>query len=105
MDIKIVVLARVDQKDANVLEGFVTIWSISKYDFDFVINDDYMDMLYVLGYNKCVLVGHDWGGILATIFTANYPEMVEKLVLIQAPHKLGFARVIRSSIRQLLMSW
>ena len=35
---------------------------------------------------KVVLVGHDWGGVLASWFAAIYPEHVAQLILINAVH-------------------
>ena len=34
--------------------------------------------------NKCVLVGHSFGGRIATIIAAENPEMIEKLVLVDS---------------------
>lgn len=45
-----------------------------------------------LGYSKFILAGHDWGGAVAWAFAAAYPEMLEKLVIINAPHPGVFAR-------------
>lgn len=43
------------------------------------------------GYNRCFLVGHDWGGIIAWLFAIHYPEMVVKLVVLNSPHPCVFA--------------
>jgi pimeloyl-ACP methyl ester carboxylesterase len=56
-----------------------------------------------LGYNKCVLVGHDWGGMIAWCFAYAYPEMVEKLIVLNIPHPAKFAQGIRTP-QQLLRS-
>lgn len=35
---------------------------------------------------QVVLVGHDWGGVIAAWFAALYPEQVDRLILINAVH-------------------
>jgi pimeloyl-ACP methyl ester carboxylesterase len=46
---------------------------------------------------KFVLVGHDWGGLLAWTFAMYYPEMLDKLVIINAPHPMIFEREMREN--------
>jgi len=49
---------------------------------------------------KFVLVAHDWGGAVAWSFAISHPEMVEKLVIVNAPHPGVFARLLTSDPRQ-----
>lgn len=43
---------------------------------------------------SCVLVAHDWGGAIAWTFAALYPQYVNKLAIINAPHTVPFARAL-----------
>ena len=49
---------------------------------------------------KFVLVGHDWGGVIAWAFAAQHPEMLDKLVIINAPHPTVFARELANNPAQ-----
>lgn len=56
-----------------------------------------------LGYDRCVLVGHDWGGAIAWNFAYAYPEMLERLIVLNMPHPAKFADGLRTP-QQLLRS-
>ncbi|URD48891.1 alpha/beta fold hydrolase [Chroococcidiopsis sp. CCNUC1] len=56
-----------------------------------------------LGYDKCILVGHDWGGAIAWSFAYAHPEMVECLIVLNIPHPAKFAEGFRTP-QQLLKS-
>lgn len=56
-----------------------------------------------LAYEKCVLVGHDWGGAIAWNFAYAHPEMVERLIILNLPHPAKFAQGLRTP-QQLLRS-
>ena len=56
-----------------------------------------------LGYDRCVLVGHDWGGAIAWSFAYAHPEMVERLIVLNLPHPAKFAQGF-STPQQLLRS-
>jgi pimeloyl-ACP methyl ester carboxylesterase len=49
---------------------------------------------------KFVLVAHDWGGALAWGFAMAHPEVLEKLVIINAPHPAIFRELLRNDAGQ-----
>ena len=53
-----------------------------------------------LGHQHFVLVGHDWGGVVAWAFAMTHPERLEKLVIINAPHPLVFQRELQQNPAQ-----
>ena len=42
----------------------------------------------ILGEDKLILVGHSWGGLLASLYAAEFPDKVEKLILISPANML-----------------
>lgn len=57
-----------------------------------------------LGYERAIVVGHDWGGVLMWQFGLRYPHMVERLIGLNAPPPWTFARELRTW-KQLRKSW
>lgn len=49
-----------------------------------------------LGAERATLVGHDWGGSVAWAAARSQPALVERLVVINAPHPRALARELRS---------
>ena len=49
---------------------------------------------------KFVLVGHDWGGAVAWQFAYAHPELIDKLVILNAPHPAVFAQLLASNSDQ-----
>ncbi|HEV3060992.1 MAG TPA: alpha/beta hydrolase [Vicinamibacterales bacterium] len=41
------------------------------------------------------LVAHDWGGVVAWVFAALHPDMIDRLVIVNAPHPTVFGRLLR----------
>lgn len=38
------------------------------------------------GHESCVLVAHDWGGLISWLTAYTYDSLVDQLVIIAAPH-------------------
>ncbi len=50
----------------------------------------------------CVLVGHDWGGVVSWLVAMMRPELIRKLAVLNTPHPVPFLRELRRSTRQKL---
>jgi pimeloyl-ACP methyl ester carboxylesterase len=42
--------------------------------------------------DKAVIVGHDWGGVVAWTFAMTHPEKTDRLIILNLPHPKGLAR-------------
>ncbi|XP_046853123.1 epoxide hydrolase 4-like [Xenia sp. Carnegie-2017] len=67
---------------------------------------DIKEVVDALGYSSCILLGHDWGGVSAWSFAMIYPDIVDKLVIVNAPHPLVMRKKnVFLSRKQFFMSW
>ncbi len=65
---------------------------------------DIVGLIKGLGREKTIIIGHDWGGALAWAFAMSYPQMTERLVVMNAPHPAAFQRDLFTA-KQLRKSW
>jgi pimeloyl-ACP methyl ester carboxylesterase len=65
---------------------------------------DVLGLIAHAGAERAAVAGHDWGGVLAWHLAMHHPRVVEKLVILNAPHPAAFGREMRTW-RQLLKSW
>jgi epoxide hydrolase 4 len=72
---------------------------VDQYQMKYLVND-VLALVENLGHKKFILVGHDWGGAVAWAFALYYPDYLEKLVILNAPHPGVFDHEIRQNPAQ-----
>ncbi len=50
--------------------------------------------------DRAVIVGHDWGGLVAWAFAMTHPDKTERLVLLNLPHPRGMQRELANNPAQ-----
>jgi epoxide hydrolase 4 len=62
-----------------------------------IICEDIRQLIAHLRHERCVLVAHDWGGVIAWSFAGRHPELLDKLVIINCPHPALMKRELRDN--------
>ena len=62
---------------------------------------DLRNLIDHLGGRPCIVVAHDWGGAAAWNLAAEHPEYIRKLIIINSPHPVTFARELRDNPAQI----
>jgi pimeloyl-ACP methyl ester carboxylesterase len=50
--------------------------------------------------DKAIIVGHDWGGMVAWSYAMSHPETTDKLVILNLPHPKGLSRELANNPAQ-----
>jgi epoxide hydrolase 4 len=74
------------------------------YDID-TLTADVQGLIQNLGYVKAHIVGHDWGGAIAWHFAQQFPALLDRLAILNAPHPERFRQEFLSNFDQILRSW
>jgi pimeloyl-ACP methyl ester carboxylesterase len=70
-----------------------------------VLVQDVLELIRLLGRQRAVIMGHDWGGAIAWAIAIAFPERVERLVALNIPHPALFVDALRHNWRQILRMW
>ena len=68
------------------------------------ILEDVAALIEASNLSRVILIGHDWGGIIAWYYAMRRPGKLEALIILNAPHPACFEREIRHW-RQFRRSW
>ncbi len=89
----------VDQRGYNLTD------KRGPYDL-FTVAGDVMGLLRPLGYKRAVVMGNDLGGVVAWVLGACHPSIVDRLIVLNAPHPSAALIALRSMyLPQVLKSW
>jgi len=76
---------------------------IRSYAIDHLVND-VAQLIERESQGPAFLVGHDWGGVIAWRCAALHPHLIQKLVILNAPHPAAYRRLLWHSPGQWLRS-
>jgi pimeloyl-ACP methyl ester carboxylesterase len=74
--------------------------ALDQYQMSALVEDVRALAQHLASGRKFVLVGHDWGGVVAWAFAVAHPEMLDKLVIINAPHPGLFGKLLATDAAQ-----
>ncbi len=67
--------------------------------------EDVVALADLLGAERFLLAGHDWGGAVAWWVAVRWPERVEKLAVLNVPHPVVMRRHLLRDAKQRRRSW
>jgi pimeloyl-ACP methyl ester carboxylesterase len=76
---------------------------VADYDLEHLM-DDVSGLIAASGARETLLVGHDWGGVIAWTFAMRRPEQIARLGIMNLPHPACMQRAFWRG-PQLLRSW
>ncbi|MBF9254325.1 alpha/beta hydrolase [Pontibacter sp. 172403-2] len=69
------------------------------------LTDDIAALIRQLTQESVYLVGHDWGGAVAWVMAIRYPDLLEKLIILNMPHPQVMKENLKHNPKQMLKSW
>ncbi|MHA1210421.1 MAG: alpha/beta fold hydrolase [Candidatus Freyarchaeota archaeon] len=77
---------------------------VENYRLDILV-EDVMGLIKAFGEEKAIIVGHDWGAIVAWAFAMAHPEATERLIIMNVPHPAVWQEKAKYIPEQLQKSW
>ena len=86
----------IDQRGYNLSDKPA---GVENYDMRLLVGD-ILAVIKHLKQEKAIIVGHDWGGMVAWTFAAAMPERTEKLIILNLPNPRGLSRELANNPAQ-----
>ena len=72
---------------------------VENYDMRLLVGD-VVAVIKSAGREKAIVVGHDWGGIVAWSTAMSVPQVVDKLIILNLPHPRGLSHELATNPEQ-----
>ncbi len=72
---------------------------VENYDIEILVSD-VKKLCEFFKFKKINLAGHDWGGIIAWVFAEKHPDLLNNLIILNAPHPKIFLYTIFNDKKQ-----
>ena len=72
---------------------------VENYDMRLLVGD-VVAVIKAQGQPKAIVVGHDWGGVVAWQVAMNVPQIVDRLIILNLPHPRGLSRELAHNPEQ-----
>jgi pimeloyl-ACP methyl ester carboxylesterase len=72
---------------------------VANYTIDKLVGD-LVAVVKHFGPGRAVIVGHDWGGLVAWTFAMTHPELTDRLIVLNLPHPRGLLRELATNPKQ-----
>ncbi len=76
----------------------------SEYTLD-KLAEDIIGLIDAAGEKTAIIVGHDWGAVVAWWLAGKYPDRLSKLVVMNVAHGAIMKKALRSNLSQFMRSW
>ena len=86
----------IDQRGYNLSDKPA---GVESYDIRLLVGD-VVAVIHALGRQRAIVVGHDWGGMVAWQLAMNVPGVVERLIILNLPHPRGLSRELAHNPEQ-----
>ena len=86
----------IDQRGYNLSDKPA---GVENYDVRLLVGD-VVAVIKHLGAQKAIVVGHDWGGVVAWQVAMNVPQVVDRLIILNLPHPRGLSRELAHNPEQ-----
>jgi pimeloyl-ACP methyl ester carboxylesterase len=89
-------MVAIDQRGYNLSDKPV---GVENYDIRLLVGD-VAAVIKHLGRDKAIIVGHDWGGLVAWTFAMTMPEKTDRLIICNLPHPRGLNHELATNPKQ-----